>query len=156
MLDNPTDRNTISSSFPALNNDRLWKIKSPVDGTYNCIAFAAIREDIWWWPEQQDFDGVEWPFSLPGNRHLTTFQELFRNLKYEVCDSAQFEKGYQKIAIYTEIGNIERCTHAARQKNNGIWISKLGPNWDIEHATPYSIEGNEYGQVACIMKRRFT
>jgi hypothetical protein len=51
--------------------------------------------------------------------------------------------------------NTTECTHAARQLSNGCWTSKLGKLNDIQHGTPESIEGTEYGIVYCFMKRKF-
>lgn len=43
--------------------------------------------------------------------------------------------------------------HAARQLNSGLWTSKLGESNDIQHSTPYTIQGRLYGKVACILRR---
>ena len=37
---------------------------------------------------------------------------------------------------------------------DGTWTSKLGPSFDISHASPYTIHGRLYGQVVCILRRR--
>jgi hypothetical protein len=37
---------------------------------------------------------------------------------------------------------------------DGMWTSKLGPSFDICHASPYTIQGRLYGQVVCILRRR--
>jgi hypothetical protein len=42
--------------------------------------------------------------------------------------------------------------HAARQQNNGRWISKLGEQEDIDHAL-HDLEGEMYGKVVLIMRR---
>ena len=74
---------------------------------------------------------------------------------YELCDNAEYEEGFQKIALYVKEGTTE-CTHAARQLTTGLWTSKLGQIEDIQHGTPYTIEGKCYGKVYCIMKRPFS
>lgn len=61
------------------------------------------------------------------------------------------ENGYTKIALYAIDGEI---THAARQLDNGLWTSKLGPLNDIQHGNPEVIEGGFYGKVAVYMKKK--
>ena len=106
------------------------------------------------WPiGKHEVDGVRfyWPDGVDKDDKLETFKKLFRDLGYEECDNANFEKGYRKIALYKD--NNESCTHAARQRRNGLWTSKLGKDHDIDHGGPESIEGDIYGNVACIMKK---
>ena len=151
-LDNPVDRLKIQKIFPLLASVQDWKITSPVDYKYNCIAWAGIKDNIWWWPEK-DLDGIDWPFNLPYDTTLDTFVKLFQHMNYETCNSHVFEKNFQKIAIYINT-DTQQCTHAARQQLNGKWTSKLGPMWDIDHPDPFVIEGNDYGKVAVILKRK--
>jgi hypothetical protein len=56
-----------------------------------------------------------------------------------------------KIAIYVKQDGYT-VTHAARQRKNGLWTSKLGRSVDIQHTTPESIESDVYGTVAVYMK----
>ena len=44
-------------------------------------------------------------------------------------------------------------THAARQLPNGWWTSKLGPSFDIEHATPEAVAGGVYGDPVLFLSR---
>ncbi len=150
-LNDPINRTAIESFFPDLKNDNYWKVTSPEDPTYNCIAFAAIRTDIWYWPTP-NLDGVDWPYNLPYNQNPETFKELFKNLGYSECGSSEFENGFQKIAIYAK-NNL--CTHACRQTSKGIWKTKFGESFDIEHSDPCSTQNAEYGNVICFMKRKF-
>jgi hypothetical protein len=66
---------------------------------------------------------------------------------------AKFEKGYDKIAIYTD--GVGTPTHAARwwHEDSG-WTSKLGEENDILHHSLEAIEGMPYGYVSQIMKRK--
>ena len=75
---------------------------------------------------------------------------VFASLGYEICDGADREAGYEKIAIYALEGRWE---HAARQLENGQWTSKLGPMEDITHPSPRDVAGDMYGEVYCIMRR---
>ena len=143
----------IIASFPGLSSDPYFNIKSDCTPNYNCIAWAAIRDDINWWPDPRlpFIDGVEWPFNLPVQNSVQNFVDLYGKLGYNVCPTWRFEPGLQKIAIYKNLS--ESVTHAARQNSNGIWTSKLGPQHDILHLNPLTLEGREYGQVSTIMCR---
>ena len=69
-----------------------------------------------------------------------------------MCESADHEPEYDKIAIYGDGGEY---THVARQLAvDGTWTSKLGPDDDINHATPEALAGGAYGNVVKIMRRR--
>ena len=41
------------------------------------------------------------------------------------------------------------------RKRDGNWTSKLGKSNDIAHESPYSIEGDSYGKLACFMRKKF-
>ena len=82
------------------------------------------------------------------------FVDAFRLKGYEKCSLPDFEEGYRKIALYITPGTT-KCTHAARQLSSGLWTSKLGEAYDIQHDTPQSIEGSIYGCVYCYMKKTF-
>lgn len=133
----------IESWFPGLAR-RTFEITSPQDIRYNCIAWAAGDSSKWWWPAQ----GYYWPRSR-GSATLADFQEAFATLGFEPCKSRDFEGGYEKIAIFS---SPRGPAHAARILPNGRWTSKLGPAEDIEHELD-AIEGEDYGRVACVMKR---
>ena len=40
----------LQNSFPKLLQDNNFKITSPIDPNYNCIAFAYAYDDRWMWP----------------------------------------------------------------------------------------------------------
>ena len=105
------------------------------------------------WPEE-DADGVSvWPHCNDGKTDIKTFIEAFTENGFEVCNDNLEENHTQKVALYCYPGTFE-CTHAARQLSNGLWTSKLGESNDIQHSTPYTIQGRIYGNVACILRRR--
>jgi hypothetical protein len=148
-------RDQLIALFPRLDKDPHFKITSPCTHEYNCIAWAALRNNIFWWPHQNVaiLDGVEWPFGLPLNSSLSNFISLYYHLEYEVCSSWKFENGLQKIALYVDQSNSQ-VTHAARQNFDGIWTSKLGSLQDILHTNPHSLEDSNYGLVTTIMSRK--
>jgi hypothetical protein len=108
------------------------------------------------WPggeSEKLLDGFHfWPEGVEDSTDVSSFIKAFELVDYKICEGSEFESGYQKIALY--ILNNE-CTHAARQLRNGMWSSKLGNWYDIQHGTPYTIENDTYGVVICIMKRPF-
>lgn len=148
------ERDTLISYFPNLEADGDFVITSPSTYDYNCIAWALGYNNKWLWPLDEDcdiLDGVEyWPDGLPRTEDIGNIIEAFKMEGYELCSNCNFEQGYTKVALYS----IDcKATHAARQLDSGKWTSKLGPLNDITHGTPFSIEGDMYGKVHCIMKR---
>jgi hypothetical protein len=145
-------------AFPKLKSDHKFKITSKQDSRYNCIAWSVIYDDRNLWPPGGEvrLDGVMylWPDDLPKDESVDTFIKLYQKFNFEVCDSADFEEGYRKIAIYVNPKN-KKVTHASRQRSNGDWTSKLGPQHDIAHSDPYTLEGPAYGEVAMLMKKKF-
>ncbi len=157
----PMTRRAILTCFPRLRNVR-WRIKSPFDRSYKCIAWAACRTDYIWWPYQDDPPplGVYWPPGIPRNRKVDSFVAAFEQLGYERCDNRDFEFGYQKVAIYA--WDMNTTTHMARQHFLGRgWLSKPGILEDILHPTLESIEsepphgGADYGIVFQVMRRNW-
>jgi len=133
--------------FPSLQNTR-WLIKSPWNDSYKCIAWAACRTDITWWPYDDEFED-----------RLDFFIQEFANIGYKPSNNREYEFGYQKVAIYTT--NNRRVRHMARQHFLGRgWLSKCGVLEDILHADLECLEGDpspfvfgSYGQVEQILKR---
>ncbi len=146
----------LASAFPNLtvSNHRLT---SPVDGRYNCIAFAAADTESWWWPTPQPIAGYYWPPNAPRETTLEAFKLAFQEIGYEECLSGDLVSGKEKVAIY--VNKDGTPTHAARQLPSGEWTSKLGKHVDIAHATPDVVGGHEnagYGDVALYMVRDTT
>ena len=87
---------------------------------------------------------------MPRQETLEAFQQLFESLRYNVCDHAEVELGYEKVALFADAQGAP--LHAARQLPGGRWTSKLGAMEDIEHALQ-DLVGTEYGSVVRVMKR---
>jgi len=143
----------IDECFPSLSG--RFDITSPDDEDYNCVAWSVNDKKQWWWPTP--FGQRRWPgkYWLPGIDHEETvkaFVALYERLKFEKCDSRDFETGYDKIAIYAN--SIGTVTHTARWwlEDKG-WSSKLGEENDIRHHSLESIEGHSYGTVVQVMRR---
>jgi len=124
-----------------------YRITSPADDDYNCIAWAASRKDRWWWPHPDAY----WPPGAPTAQTLAAFESAYSTLGYIRCSTPAFEVHYEKVAIFARPDATP--THAARQLDSGKWTSKLGEDVDIEHAAPEAVGGTIYGGVAFYMQR---
>ncbi len=126
-----------------------YRVTSPADNNYNCIAWAASDPANWWWPGP-NADEEFWPHGVPREVTRAAFQQAFVSLGYAPCAGADLESGFEKIALFAD--QRDRPTHAARQLPDGRWTSKLGKKEDVEHALS-DLEGAIYGSVVLIMKR---
>jgi hypothetical protein len=140
-------REDIEKAFPGLMHVP-YQVTSEFDERYNCIAHAAGDNRNWWQPDEYSFDF--WPI-LEREPVLTCYQAAYRSLGFEICENAEHETGYEKIAIYVD--RYGAPSHAARQLPSGTWTSKLGSWEDIEHPDLQCLEGQAYGRVAAIMRR---
>jgi hypothetical protein len=128
-----------------------YRIDSPRDPAYNCIAYAAGDRRNRWWPDLggQDF----WPEGVPREETLEAFASAFATLGYVRCQGEDPEPGFEKIALFASAQGVP--THAARQEASGRWASKLGELEDIRHAL-HDLEGVLYGSVVLVLKRPVT
>lgn len=144
--------------FPKLATDKNFKLTSPINPNYNCLAWACHYNDRWMQPPSitpPPLDSVVyWPEDAKQGMEIECLIDAFRTKGYELCDSWEYEDKYQKVALYVK-KDSKTWTHAARELQNGFWTSKLGQGYDIQHGTPFTIEGDSYGEVYCIMKRIF-
>ena len=125
-----------------------FQITSPIDVSYNCVAFATADTSRWWDPNNPD--GF-WPIGVNRDDTVEGFVALFVSLGFEVCNDSALEDGFEKIAIYGYPTGA--FAHVARQLANGIWTSKLGELEDITHTTLESLSGLHYGMVARFLRR---
>lgn len=124
-----------------------WEETSKRDTKYNCIAYAAYDFRRKW----DTSKGYYWPPGALREYSVDGWADAFRVLGYKPCDSTELESGYEKIAIYKK---NEKPSHVARQLASGIWTSKLGLDEDINHNTLEALEGELYGKVDKVMKRK--
>src|SRR6266478_554517 len=110
------------SDFPNLQSG-VYDITSPVSVEYNCIAWAAGSNDLWWWPDLQD---SYWPDGVTREETLEAFIQAYGTLGFTECADGSLEAGIEKIALYATPDN--EPTHAALQQPSGRWTSKLGPD----------------------------
>lgn len=140
-------RTDLEQSIPALIGTG-YKLTSDPSEEYNCVAWAAGDTSKRWDDENED---LYWPAdAVRRDGSMASLMEAFGTLGYEVCDSSELEKGFEKIALYGFDGN---WCHAARQLPNGYWSSKCGKLDDIAHRDLADVYCSEYGVVSCVMKR---
>ena len=144
-------------------NEGDFEITSPFDPKYNCIAHAAADTEKWWWAIDTKIAGndVFWFNDIPKQATLENFILAFEKLGYEICESTALEKEFEKVAVYISskadfYSPAGTPTHMARQLADGRWTSKLGQDVDITHNSLQNIEGNLYGFVKQILKRKIT
>lgn len=135
----------IDDQFPLLATEG-YEITSEPTKNYNCIGYAAGDTSNWW----SHLAGYHWP-NATRTPFITSLIEVFEGLQFERCENAGLEDGFQKVALYAK---GVRWKHAAVQLPSGEWSSKLGKCEDIKHSTPGSLNGDFYGSVYCIMRRR--
>jgi hypothetical protein len=138
----------LQALFPGL-RATPFRMTSPADPKYNCIAWAANDASDWWWPLGEAAD-VVWPDSAAREVTLSAFTVAFSTIGYIVGGDESLEPGFEKIALFADVAATP--THAARQLPSGAWTSKLGNAEDIEHDLR-ALEGEIYGAVALILKR---
>jgi hypothetical protein len=138
----------LEAVFPGLVG-KEYRVTSPEDDVYNCIAWAAGVTSGWWWPDKAGQG--HWPTGIPREPTVDAFRLMFATLGFEPCPDADPERGFEKIALFATEAGVPK--HAARQLATGRWTSKLGIFEDIEHDLR-DLEGTVYGSVALIMRRK--
>lgn len=149
-LNSQEARREIELDFPALKIEP-YTISSEKDQDYNCVSWSLNDTQRYWWPAPRG-SGCYWPPDVPNDERIETFILLFEDLYFEKCESVEPEPGFDKVAIYAIDG---LATHVARLwLEDATWTSKLGENQDIQHHTLLALEGDQYGKIAQILKRK--
>jgi hypothetical protein len=137
-------------NYPNL-TDENHRLTSPATSEYNCIAWAAGETIRSWWPSDENI-GYYWPNGAPCSTTLEAFVGAFETLGYRQCNNAELEVGFEKVALYAAA--LGEPKHAARQLQSGRWTSKIGGMEDIEHAALSCLEGDRYGYVQRVLRRK--
>ena len=140
--------NPLEEVFPGLVKGD-YRITSPTNPDYNCLAWAVKDTGKWWWPgldEEREY----WPPGVLREATLDAFQAALILLGYGVCPGEDVESGFEKVALFADA--LGKPKHAARQLPTGRWTSKLGRMEDIEHELR-DLEGVAYGAVVLILRR---
>lgn len=138
------DEQVLLQAFPQL--DSGFKITSPDDSFYNCIAWAARESQRWWWPE-----GGYWPQGVSRALTVASFLDAFGTLGYRRCKDGKNQLFFEKVVLY--VNRTGEPTHMARQLIGGRWTSKLGESNDITHIEVEGVEGQAYGTALLYMRR---
>lgn len=142
--------------FHNLTGDRNT-ITSEIDPNYNCTAWATKDKSRWWEPfgliVPVSFPPYYWPEDIPHNSLPETYIKLFEEQGFELTNNSELEVGFEKLALYIRDDEFQ---HVARQKQCGMWTSKVGPQEDIQH-TLHDLEANHeagYGESTIFMKKQ--
>ena len=139
--------------FPHLTPEN-YRVTSPCDALYNCIAHAADDHALVWDPGMLPLPGYFWPNGADRGRGPDSLRSAFEVIGYQLCSNDSFEDGYEKVALYVD-SDGDWSHHAAKQdRTTGGWSSKLGSEHDIAHETPHTLSGSLYGNVVYLMRRR--
>ena len=133
----------------------LYAIKSLNVDDYNCIAWAAGYTDQPWWPSKNPDDRSFWPPECERALRVDAFICAFNTLGYQRCEfDSSLESDVEKVVIYVDtVKGEDLPCHMARQLETGMWTSKLGRAWDIEHELVNGVECPDYGRARYMMKR---
>jgi len=130
-----------------------YEITSEESRDYNCIAYAAgdcLRK--WEWTPFP-LPGYYWPPQASPGESMEALQSALESVGYELCDDPGREDGFEKVALY--VGSDGTWSHAAKQRHDGQWSSKLGTWEDIRHENLMDVGEGDYGIPHSYMRRRF-
>lgn len=150
--------------FPKLRGSQ-FRITSPPDKNYNCIAWVLGKTREFWTPYgtiiPASFPPYFWPPNIPQDESIGSVIRLFEEQGYEASNGSEHEAGFEKLALFQQDGYF---THVAKQRPNGKWSSKLGDLEDIEHDELRPLERQSrryyggrpvfYGRATHFLKRR--
>lgn len=140
----------IQTNWKNLVEGANFRYTSPKKKAYNCVAWAIgisnLQIDMLYFRDAYDLDPNTLDHSAQGYAECLT-----QYYGFELCDSADSEDGFEKIALFED--SRRDFTHAARLLDNGKWTSKMGTYEDIEHDTLDGVSGSFYGKPVVFMKR---
>jgi hypothetical protein len=128
--------------FPKLRNNDFQVIGAP-DWKYNCAAFGFGLTDRWLWPTDN------WPRKFNKADDLRSFTDFLVKVGNAVeTTNEAYERGFIKIALY---GGYRKAKHVARQRSDGLFISKCGSDGKIAHKL-HDLEEGYYGDLVGLYK----
>jgi hypothetical protein len=145
----PRVHDEIEEDFPLLNRGN-YGVTNCKDSRYNCLSWA-VGDITQKWETGRKTRGYYWPLGIGQNDEIDEWAEIFALFAYEPCETTRYEHGFEKVAI---CATGQAANHVARQLRDGNWTSKLGDGAGIEHATTDVLEGDLYGKVERVLKRR--
>lgn len=148
--------------FPSLKWDKKLKVFGDMDLKYNCVSHTINVDQFNVWPQENDKSFYMntvgtisfWPKELPINKSLNNFLNFYQIFGYKEISDETLDKSVRKIAIFCKEGT-DLVSHVSLMRGENLWSSKLGYGPLIFHQL-HSLEGKEYGEVKCIIKRPIT
>lgn len=140
---------TIETWCPRLRGTN-WRITSKATKRYNCIAWA-VGDTLKRWDKGK---GNHWPHGVDAEYLFDCLVKAYMAVGFSKCTITEgrvYDKDYETVVLY---GSDGLWDHAAKLLKNGKWSSKLGDCEDIEHPTPESVGGTDYGEPLVYMRRR--
>jgi len=143
--------------FPNLVDGVNWHRKSNATEEYNCLAWSIWTDRHYIWPDVAG--NSEWDPTIPRAETIPTVVQFLEKMGFRQTNTPTLEAGVEKVAIYANANGEPQ--HLARQlvgsgPYQGHWTSKLAGMVDGIHSHLNVLEGPSYGNVACILGRRFT
>jgi hypothetical protein len=93
------------AAFPHLRKD-VYEVTSDADWAYNCVAHAAGKTDLPWWPVEEDTEGIFWPAGVDRAETADAFVAAFRTVGYRPCEGPEdglgFIVGFEKVVLYVD------------------------------------------------------
>jgi hypothetical protein len=83
------------AAFPRLRTTP-FRVTSPADESYNCIAWAAGDSRNWWWP-LAGLGKTFWPEGIARSPTLDAFVSAFAAFGYEADAGEEPEPGFEKV-----------------------------------------------------------
>ena len=155
----------LKNKFPNLLDYEIYiNTESP---HYNCISYSIGRSDVWSWSKISDVNNywalnclkvrsiqhknkqIKSPINNTDESKLS-FDEFYLYHGFKPIEFDIRYNGNYKIALYGE-NNIPK--HAAIQKNEIFWESKIGAGEIIIHDI-FELEGGIYGDVIQIYEKK--
>lgn len=148
----PEDEQKIVDAFREISGKfRKTSDESP---RYNCLAWALGINWTFFSPERRHA-GYYWPPGIPREWTMPNIRKIFyRHGFTEETDDRTIEEGFDKVAVYVEENTEGVPSHFAKQLPNGKWSSKMGDLIDMEHDDLDCLQGECYGSLYVILKRR--
>ncbi|MCK4830265.1 hypothetical protein KA005_81860 [bacterium] len=137
----------LEKTFPRLKSKK-YKISSPEDPTYNCIAWSLGDNQRWWEPDPMG--DYYWPPEISRSYSLDSYKAIYLKRGFTIDSDHDIEHDLSKIALFAK---NDLPTHASKKTSSRNWSSKLGSSIDIEHELEGLI-GEAYGIVKIIFKKK--
>lgn len=134
-----------ASDYPLLG--QRYEVLAPSSDRYNCIAHSLGLHDRWIAPR-----------TTPGPNPLAWMDKLYARYGYSRLPTldTSLQPDARKVVLYGYVrpnGVVREVRHAALQRVDGTWTSKLGHNALIRHPKVASVSGPSYGRLVAVYSR---